>query len=66
MKKKILFILLIFVVIIFASFFYIQSNIGNKFDDKLSFLRSAVPAEYRKIIKETIFVFENQKILKKN
>ena len=65
MKKKILFILLIFVVIIFASFFYIQSNIGNKFDDKLSFLRSAVPAEYRKIIKETIFVFENQKILKK-
>ena len=65
MKKKILLILLIFVVIIFALLFYIQSNIGNKFDDKLSFLRSAVPAEYRKIIKETIFVFKNQKILKK-
>lgn len=65
MKRKILLILLVFIVIIFALFLYIQSNIGNKFDNKLSFLRAAVPAEYRKVFKETIFVFKNQKILKK-
>ena len=60
MKKKLLYffsILLIFLVILF---FYIQKNIGNKFDNNLSFLRALIPPEYRLKIKETIFVYKNQ------
>ena len=65
MKKKIYLFTLTFIIALFILFFYIQRNVGNKFDDNLSFLRNIIPKEYRPIIKETVFVFKNQEILKK-
>jgi len=59
--KKIYIITLI-VLIVF--FFVIQNEIGKK-DSKINFIKSKVPENIKIMLNETIFVYKNQKLLKK-
>lgn len=60
MKK----IYIITLTILSLFFFIIQNEIGKK-DSKINFIKSKIPENIKTILNETIFVYKNQKLLKK-
>ena len=61
MKSKIIFALIF--AVIFFGYFTVNNTIEEK-NHFLSGVKSIIPNEIKEVLKETLFVFKNQKLLK--
>ena len=61
-KKKLKFLILI--IFFLSGYYWVNSSIGKN-DSFLQTIKLKTPEKLRNILKETIFVFKNQKNLKK-
>ena len=64
MKKKTKLILIFLAIFLVLAYFSINNSIG-KTDSFLQIIKMSIPQNIKNILKETIFVFKNQKNLKK-